>query len=374
MSEADGKYTEADIKLITARESIRLRPNMYLGSVEQEGLHNLVGELIDSAVASHRYDSATTITCTLHQDGSISIIHDGTGVPVDVINEKSALEVLFTNLHAGGTQRRSPAYDSTYGFVVAAALCNRCEVESRIDGHAWRIVFSEGSVVEPLVRIGATSESGLRIRFLPDPTIFDSARFDGIRLRRDLRECAALVPGIRIAFRDEMLGHDDEFCFPDGVQTLLQDLLPGTAAVLTKPLHVRARLNDIHLEFAAQYITDGETVVESYVNLRRTQEHGTHVSGSLTGLKTAVQQIPQIPRREHAAKITRRQSQSGLRAIVALELPHPQFEGAARTKLINAEMKNWCETTVLIGLSAQFHEGWLDAQRLLTHFQPAAET
>jgi DNA gyrase subunit B len=356
---------DADLRAITLLEAVRLRPAMYLGSTDRHGLHCLINDLIENAVCAHRFGTTQTVACTRHSDRAVTVEYDGDGVsvtPAAVFGGKSYLETVFTQNFAGGVSTKS-AYDRHschyVGLFTAPALGEMCEVESRIDGKAWRMRFAEGKMVEPLACVGPTVASGLRIRFRPDPQIFKEVQIDGSELRRRLRECAALVPGLKIVFHDEALGHEDEFQFPDGALVLLRDLLPSTGAILEKPLRVQAHSNGIRLDFAVQYVADGATHVDSYVNLGPTPLQGTHVRGCLLGLKEAI------------SGVALRRVQSGLRAVISVDLPSAQFEGPTKEKLANHEIEQWCQSTVAMALLAQLGQTSGQVERLLSHLQQA---
>ncbi|NPA95292.1 MAG: DNA gyrase subunit B, partial [Thermodesulfobacteria bacterium] len=283
---SETKYSAEQIKVLSGLSAVRKRPAMYIGNTGIEGLHHLVYEVVDNSIDEALAGYCTKIEVILHEDGSVTVIDNGRGIPVDIHPTEgiSALELVMTRLHAGGkfdhqTYKVSGGLHGV-GISVVNALSEYLEVEVYRNNKIYRQSYRRGEPTGPLEIVGETDKTGTKIRFKPDPEIFkESCQFDYEILVSRMRELAFLNPNITIKISDENTGREDVFHFKGGIIEFVQYLNKNKDVIHKEPIYISGEKNDIQVEVAFQYNTSYSERILSYVNNIRTKEGGTHVTG-----------------------------------------------------------------------------------------------
>ena len=292
-------YTAKDITVLEGLEPVRKRPGMYIGGVGAAGLHHLVWEILDNSIDEAMNGYASNIYVTLHADGSsITIADDGRGIPIDKHpkTKKSALEVIFSTLHAGG-KFEAGNYKTAGGLhgvgaSVVNALSKELVATVRREGAQWEMRFRQGQPLGALKKIGPARGTGTTVFFRPDSTIFPKVEFDAATIAQRLEVSSYLHKGVKIAFEDESGGEKQVFQHSEGLADYLRKILAERTAV---PVHEApftvSRESDesgIRLDLALQWTQSTDEHVRSYVNGIPTGSGGTHENGFRAGLGKAV--------------------------------------------------------------------------------------
>jgi DNA gyrase subunit B len=380
----DLSYTGANIKVLEGIEAVRLRPGMYIGDTTSRGLHHLVYEVVDNSIDEAMAGYCRNIHVTLHTDGSVSVVDDGRGIPVDIHAESgtSALEVVLTKVHAGGkfdhnTYKVSGGLHGV-GVTVVNALSEWLMAEIRRDGQTWWQEYEKGQAKAPVHPKGAAKTTGTTIRFLPDAGIFDKIDFDFDVLEKRLRELAFLNKGIRIRLTDERTldRKDAEFFSVEGLSEFVA-YLNRAQTVLHPPIVFMGRDEEraVEVEVALQYNDSISETVVSYCNNINTVEGGTHLTGFRTALTRTLNQYAKTaaPARIKDLTITGEDFKEGLTAIINVRVPDPQFEGQTKTKLGNGEVEGITARVVNERLAEFLETNPAVAKRIVVKAQLAAE-
>lgn len=381
-----GEYNASSIRALEGIEAIRLRPGMYIGDTTLRGLHHLIYEVVDNSIDESMAGHCSTISVTIHPDGSVSIQDDGRGIPVDIHPDKgkSALEVVLTTTHAGGKFDHSTYKVSGglhgVGVTVVNALSEWLEAEVHRGGQIWRQDYKAGIAQAPVRACGPTTRTGTMIRFLPDNTIFPVIVFEYDILERRLRELSYLNPGVRISLRDERVEGEprtESFFNEEGLGGFVEWLNRAETA-LHAPIRFQGRDDErgVEVEVAMQYNDSIRDNVTSYCNNIHTHEGGTH----LTGFRTALTRSFNIYIKDNPAstrtkdlEITGDDFREGLTAIVSVRVPDPQFEGQTKTKLGNGEVEGITSKIVSEKLSQYIEENPAIAKKIRDKALLAAE-
>jgi DNA gyrase subunit B len=344
------EYTGANIRVLEGIEAVRLRPGMYIGDTTARGLHHLVYEVVDNSIDEAMAGYCRNIHVVLHTDGSVSVVDDGRGIPVDVHADSgiSALEVVLTKVHAGGkfdhdTYKVSGGLHGV-GITVVNALSEWLEAEVRRDGQIWRQEYRKGQPDGSVGPKGPTKLTGTTIRFLPDAEIFPRIDFDFDVLEKRLRELAFLNKGIRIRLTDERTDEpkEVEFFSSEGLSEFVV-YLNRAQTVLHAPIVFFGRDEEraVEVEIALQYNDSISEMVVSYCNNINTVEGGTHLTGFRAALTRTLNQYAKTaaPAKNKDLTITGEDFKEGLTAIINVRVPDPQFEGQTKTKLGNSEVE-----------------------------------
>jgi DNA gyrase subunit B len=323
---------------------------MYIGDTTIRGLHHLVYEVVDNSIDEAMAGYCKNILVTIHADGSVSVVDDGRGIPVDIHAESgvSALEVVLTKVHAGGkfdhdTYKVSGGLHGV-GVTVVNALSEWLEAEVRRDGKVWWQQYEKGQSQGPISQKGTTHLTGTTIRFLPDATIFPKIVFEFDILEKRLRELAFLNKRIRIRLIDERADEpkDVEFYSSEGLSEFVAYLNRAQSALHT-PVVFAGRDDEraVEVEVALQYNDSISDMVVSYCNNINTIEGGTHLTGFRTALTRTLNMYAKnaAPAKNKDLQITGEDFKEGLTAIVSVRVPDPQFEGQTKTKLGNGEVE-----------------------------------
>src|SRR5262245_19863464 len=329
-------YTAKDITVLEGLEPVRKRPGMYIGGVGSAGLHHLVWEILDNSVDEAMNGFASNIAVTLHEDGSsITIADDGRGIPVDkhASTKKSALEVIFTVLHAGGKFEKG-SYKTAGGLHgVGASVVNALAAELRAsvrrDGALWEMSFKRGKPTGPLKKAGAARGSGTTVFFHPDPTIFPKIEFDAVIIRERLEIASYLHRGVKVAFDDETSGDRVVFQHDEGLVAYLKKIVGDRAS---KPVHeapfVLLKENGLRADLVLQWTEATDEHIRSYVNGIPTGSGGTHENGLRAGLGKAVRNyIDTHNLSPKGVTLTAEDIREGLTGVLSVFIQEPQFQG-----------------------------------------------
>ena len=360
-------YTAKDITVLEGLEPVRKRPGMYVGGVSAAGLHHLVWEVLDNSIDEAMNGHASNIAVTLHEDGSsITIADDGRGIPVDKHpkSKTSALEVIFSTLHAGGKfdagNYKTAGGLHGVGASVVNALSKELVATVRRDGAQWEMRFKQGHAVGPLKKIGPARGSGTTVFFRPDPTIFPKVEFDADTIRQRLEISSYLHKGVKIVFEDEAKKDRVVFQHTEGLADYLKKILAERSAL---PVHEipfsLSRESDesgIRLDVALQWTQSTDEHVRSYVNGIPTGSGGTHENGFRAGLGKAVRNyIDTHSLSPKGVTLTAEDIREGLIAVLSVFVPEPQFQGQTKDRLNNPEVMSAVDSQIRPAL-----EHWLN--------------
>ncbi|MGQ9618934.1 MAG: DNA topoisomerase (ATP-hydrolyzing) subunit B [Candidatus Aminicenantia bacterium] len=372
-------YTADSIKVLKGLEGVRMRPAMYIGSTGSTGLHHLVFELVDNSIDEALAGYCNQINVILHPDNSVTVIDNGRGIPVDIIEEenKPAVEIVLTTLHSGGKFDKKSYKVSGglhgVGVSVVNALSKRLEIEVWRDGGVWIQSYERGNAITPLRKIGKTTKTGTKITFWPDPEIFEEIEFNHEYLSQRLRELSFLNGGIKITLEDQRTGKKYEFQHQGGISSFVEYLNRNKQVVYEKPIYIYGEKDDIQVEIALQYTMGYTETIYTFVNSISTLEGGTHLVGFKSGLTRAINNYASSSNfLKEIKNFEGEDVREGLCAIISLKMMNPQFEGQTKTKLGNSEVKGIVETLVNSKLTEYLEENPSVAKKILTKIIEAA--
>jgi DNA gyrase subunit B len=361
---ASANYTAKDITVLEGLEPVRKRPGMYIGGVGSTGLHHLVWEVLDNAVDEAMNGYASNIWVTLHADGSsITITDDGRGIPVDKhpTSKKSALEVIFTVLHAGGKFEHG-SYKTAGGLhgvgaSVVNALSKELVATVKRDGAQWEMRFKQGKPVSALKKIGAARGTGTTVYFHPDATIFPKIEFDANVIKERLEVASYLHKGLKVSFENEETKEKSVFEHSEGLVDYLQKIVGERGA---KPVHdvpfTLAKDDGLRLDVVLQWTEATDEHLRSYVNGIPTGSGGTHESGLRAGIGKAVRNfIDTHNLSPKGVTLTAEDIREGLTGVLSVFVQEPQFQGQTKDRLNNPELVSAIDGLVRPGL-----EHWLN--------------
>ena len=346
----ENKYDASSITVLEGLEAVRVRPGMYIGSVSTKGLNHLIYEIVDNAVDEHLAGYCNTIYVTLQADGSATVEDDGRGIPVGM-HEKgiSAERLVFTTLHAGG-KFDNEAYKTSGGLhgvgsSVVNALSTWLHVQVKTEGFIYEDKYERGVPVLELKNgllpvVGKTKETGTKISFLPDDTIFDKTWFKEDDVKSRLHETAYLNPNLTIVFEDKRKEEPEhiEFHEPEGIIGFIKDMNKSREAI-HDVIYFQGEAEGINVEVAFQYVNEFHENVLGFCNNIYNAEGGTH----LTGFKTMFTNVINTYARglnilkEKDINFTGADVRNGMTAVVSIKHPDPRFEGQTKTKLDNQD-------------------------------------
>jgi DNA gyrase subunit B len=417
-------YDASHITVLEGLAPVRERPAMYIGSTDSRGLHHLVYEVVDNSIDEALAGFCSLITVTISTDGSITITDNGRGIPVDTMekNGKSALEVVLSVLHAGGKFDKATYQVSggLHGVGVSVVNALSASLAARVyrDGNIYDMRFSQGKVAALLTSrqesldelrtryqqwYGATAPfssnppadnrpgqqdithpalppdqrerenrqrflaefgykmTGTRITFLPDPSIFETTRFDYDILAHRLRELAFLNAGITIQITDERSGDKASFCYQGGLSEFVRYLNEGAECLHPEPIDISRKdeENKLELEVAMQYTTGYDDKIYSYVNSVNTREGGTHLEGFRSAITRGINTIAKrngLIKENSQITLRGEDVREGLTSVISVKMANPQFEGQTKMRLGNSSVKGIVDSLVYAALSEYFDE------------------
>jgi DNA gyrase subunit B len=360
-------YTAKDITVLEGLEPVRKRPGMYIGGVGSAGLHHLVWEILDNSVDEAMNGYASNIVVTLHEDASsITITDDGRGIPVDKHpkTKKSALEVIFSTLHAGG-KFEAGNYKTAGGLhgvgaSVVNALSKELVATVRRDGSQWEMRFKQGAMVGALKKVGPARGTGTTVFFRPDTTIFPKIEFDPDLIRQRLEVSSYLHKGVKITFEHEANDTKEVFQHTEGLSDYLKKILAERSAtpVHDAPFTLSKESDEsgIRLDFALQWTQSTDEHVRSYVNGIPTGSGGTHENGFRAGLGKAMRNFIETHNLSpKGVTLTAEDIREGLVAVLSVFVQEPQFQGQTKDRLNNPEVMSAVDSQVRPAL-----EHWLN--------------
>src|SRR6187402_3104542 len=366
-------YGADKIKVLEGLEAVRKRPAMYIGSTGAPGLHHLVYEVVDNSVDEALAGYCRNVDVTIHIDGSVTVIDDGRGIPVDMHESgKSAAEVVLTVLHAGGKFENS-AYKVSgglhgVGVSVVNALSEQLDLEIWRNEQVYQQSYERGNPTTGLVATGTTQKRGTKVTFKPDPQIFESIDYSFDTLAQRLRELAFLNGGIVITLDDERDGKSHRFQYDGGIVSFVEHLNKNKANVNDKPIFMRGNKDGIDAEIALQWNDGYSELVFTFANNINTHEGGTHLSGFRAALTRTINNYAaksSLAKDLKDASISGDDIREGLTGVVSVKIPQPQFEGQTKTKLGNTEVKGIVEAIVNDKLGQYLEETPAVAKRII---------
>jgi len=357
------EYSAEQIKILKDLEAVRKRPAMYIGSTGPQGLHHLVWEIVDNAVDEALAGFCNKIIVRILEDGSCEVEDNGRGIPIDIHPETgtSALEVVFTKLHAGGKFEKGVYKVSGglhgVGASVVNALSEELEVWVKRDGKLAYQKFRRGKPVTPtkIKQESGIEETGTRVRFKPDPEIFETTEFSYDIIRERLKEISYIIPGLKIILEDKRTGQKETFFSTEGLAGLVKELASESQVLFRNPIQIEGEKEDVKFSAALLYREESEELVLSFANTIRTVDGGTHLTGFKTALSRAINQFaPKILKKDIV--FSGEDIREGLVGAISVFLPDPQFEGQTKAKLGNTKVKSIVESAVYEKLVKFFEE------------------
>ena len=339
-----GNYDAKGIVVLEGLEAVRMRPGMYIGSTDSRGLHHLVYEVVDNSIDEAMAGYATLISVYINKDGSVTVADDGRGIPTDMHEKgKSALELVMTQLHAGGKfdHNSYKVSGGLHGVGVSAvnALSTKLIVDVDRDGKLFRQSYSRGIPDGPVEVIGPSSRRGTTTTFYPDGEIFkETVEFDYEVLQIRFRNQAFLNKNVAIYFEDKRTGRSDNFHFEGGVSEFVSFLNKNKTPIHPNPIYIHGESAGIEVEVALQYTDGYNETINSFVNTISTPDGGTHMAGFRTALTRTVNDYARSSGiMKDGEPLTGEDVREGLTAILSVKVPEPQFEGQTKSKLGNSE-------------------------------------
>jgi DNA gyrase subunit B len=378
-------YDAHSIQVLEGLEPVRKRPGMYIGTTSSRGLHHLVYEVVDNAIDEAMAGRCDRIDVVLQADGSVAIADNGGGIPVKPIpgakDRRPAVEVVLSVLHAGG-KFGGGGYQISgglhgVGVSVVNALSEKLEVAVMREGFIWTMAFSRGKSTTKLTKGKATKKTGTMIRFWPDPEVFtETLEFKREILVERLHELAFLNKGVEIRLIDERETprHTDVYKANGGLVDFVKHLATGKDAI-TRVIAIEDKAADAEVELALQWTTGYAESVYSFANTINTHEGGMHEEGLKKSLTNVLNRYARTKGllKEKEENLIGEDVREGLVAILSVKLREPQFEGQTKTKLGNASMRSFVETTVNAKLSEWLEEHPTEARRIVNKAQQAAK-
>lgn len=375
-------YDESNIKALEGIEGIRLRPAMYIGGNDLVGLHHLVFEVTDNVLDEYVNGYAKSMSVTLNVDGSVTVIDDGRGIPVGKMEDgKSALEIVFTKIHAGGKFDRESGYATGTGGLhgVGITAVNACsewlEAEVRREGHVWSMQFSRGHITSELTKLGATDQTGTKITFMPDAEIFPDTSFVYETIAKKLQDAAFLNAGVRIRVKDERSGQEDEFFYEDGLVEFVKHLNRTQNPIHPDVIKIEGHHEEaqVGVEIALQYSDSYSENVRCYANGIYNPEGGSHLSGFRNALTRSINNYAKTANLFKDVTPQGEDFREGLAAVITVRIPNPQFESQTKIKLTNIEVDGAVASVTQEQLMRYFEENPSVAKRICQKGLLAAE-
>lgn len=339
-------YGADKIQHLEGIEGIRHRPAMYIGGTDLSGLHHLVYEVTDNVLDEFANGFATVMNVFINGDGSVTVLDDGRGIPVDVMKDKGkpALEVVLTEIHAGGKFDRKAYAVGTgglhgVGVTAVNALSEWLEVEVYRQGHAWHMEFGKGRVTSALSKGAPTELTGTKITFKPDPTIFPNTVFNYDTIHKRLQDCAFLNAGIRINITDVRTGQTDTFCYDDGLAEFVKWINRTETPIHPDVIRIIGQVETVDVDIALQWNDGYSENVRCFANGISNSDGGTHFSGFKTALTRTMNQYGKAHNLFKDMNPSGDDFREGLAAVVTVRIPNPQFESQTKIKLTNPEVE-----------------------------------
>jgi DNA gyrase subunit B len=372
-------YSAESIQVLEGLEAVRKRPAMYIGDIGVKGLHHLVYEVIDNSIDEALVGFCSTIDLIIGTDGSVTVIDNGRGIPTGLHEkeQKSALEVVMTVLHAGGKFDKG-SYKVSGGLHGVGVSCvNALSINLKAivmrEGKIFSQDYERGKPVTSVMEIGLSEKTGTTIIFKPDNTIFQTTEFNFEILSARLRELAYLNKGITLTITDlrELVENGEgskprfeQFLSDEGLKEFVEYLDDNRERLIERPIYITTDKNEIPVEIALQYNTSFSENVHAYVNNINTIEGGTHLAGFRRGLTRTLKKYADDSGATSKLKfdINGDDFREGLTAVISVKVAEPQFEGQTKTKLGNSEVIGAVDQAVSLMLTNYLEENPKDAR------------
>jgi DNA gyrase subunit B len=367
------KYTAESIKVLEGLEAVRKHPAMYIGSVDQLGLHHLVYEVIDNAIDEAMAGYCDEMRVSINKDGSLTVRDNGRGIPVEPHPKygKTGVEIVMTTLHAGGKFDSSiyKVSGGLHGIGVSCvnALAEWLEVKVRRNGKEYYQRYLRGKPFAPLKQIGLAEGTGTKITFKPDKKIFETTEFNYEVILRELRNLAFLNKGLEIRLADERGKREDSFCYKGGIIEFAKFLNLNKTVLHESPIYLTKIIDATQIEIALQYNDTYRENILTFANNINTKDGGTHLSGFKSALtRTLNDYSKKFGFLKGSEFLEGEDAREGLTAIIACKVPNPMFEGQTKAKLGNSEVKGMVESVVNEKLSEFLLENPAIARQIIT--------
>lgn len=369
------EYNAKDIQVLEGLDAVRMRPGMYIGTTGIKGLHHILWEIVDNSMDEVANGHGNKIVVTIHEDGSASVEDNGRGIPVDKhpTMKISGVEVVFTQLHAGGKFDSSNYAHSGGLHGVGASVTNALSrwtsvtvwkngttYEAEFESPVVKGVVKSGLIKTPLHDVGKKSKkTGTYVRFMPDDRVFETTRFNSEMIARRLKELAFLNRGVKIIFEDkrQKVGNGyltKEYCYAGGIKDFVVYLNETKTALYSDPIYFKGSKDNIDMEVAIQYTDSYTENTFSYVNNIPTTEGGTHETGFKVGLTRVLNDLARKNGilKDKDPNFVGDDFREGITVVISVKMNNVQFEGQTKTKLGNTEAKTACESITVTELSA----------------------
>ena len=349
------EYDASKIQVLEGLEAVRKRPGMYIGSTSSSGLHHLVYEIVDNSIDEALAGYCDRIEVIIEPGDIICVRDNGRGIPVDIQEQtgKSALEVVFTVLHAGG-KFGGGGYKVSGGLHgVGASVVNAMSewlvVHVHKNGKIYEMKFSRGNITQEMRIVGDTDHTGTTVRFKPDPEMFDDTVYDYDTLHTRMREQAFLNGGLYISTEDKREGKEqkDEMCYAGGIREFVSFINHNKTPLHNEVIYMKGERSDSEAEIALQYNDSYNEVIVSFANNIHTPEGGMHETGFRTALTRVLNAYgTKVGILKNDDKLSGEDCREGMTAIISVKLTEPQFEGQTKAKLGNSEMRTLVDSVV----------------------------
>ena len=355
ITHVETEYDASEIQVLEGLEAVRKRPGMYIGSTSSSGLHHLVYEIVDNSIDEALAGYCDRIEVIIEPGDVICVRDNGRGIPVDIQEQtgKSALEVVFTVLHAGG-KFGGGGYKVSGGLHgVGASVVNAMSewlvVHVHKNGKIYEMKFSRGNITQEMRIVGDTDRTGTTVRFKPDPEMFDDTIYDYDTLHTRMREQAFLNGGLYISTEDKREGKEqkDEMCYAGGIREFVSFINQNKTPLHNDVIYMKGERSDAEAEIALQYNDSYNEVIVSFANNIHTPEGGMHETGFRTALTRVLNAYgTKVGILKNDDKLSGEDCREGMTAIISVKLTEPQFEGQTKAKLGNSEMRTLVDSVV----------------------------
>ena len=369
-------YQSNKITVLKGLEAARKRPAMYIGDTGKRGLHHLIYEVVDNSIDEALAGYCSHIEVTIHKNNMVSVSDDGRGMPVDIhpTEKKPGVEVIMTQLHAGGKFDKGSYKVSGglhgVGVSVVNALSSKCIVDIKREGKIFRQEYEKGNPVSKLIVVGKSKSTGSKVMFIPDGTIFPKITFDFEVVSERMRELAFLNKNIKISITDEVNDESETFQYKGGIVEFVKYINEMRHPLHPKPVFVSAEKDEVEVEFAFQYNDSYSENLFSFVNCINTVEGGTHLTGAKTAITRSFNNYASKNKlfdkmKKKNFSLSGDDTREGITAVISIRVQEPQFEGQTKTKLGNSEVKGIVDSIIFEGINEYFEQNPSVARKII---------